>query len=71
MTRKEWMKAHYPQLVQDHFLGGVQNCPDAYSTLMLADKSISREPTCLKHFGELDICTLCEQCWNKEMEVAQ
>ena len=72
MTRKEWMKEHYPHLVQDHFLGGVQACPDVYSNLMLADKSVSRAPTtCLKYLGELDIRTLCERCWNQEMEVSQ
>lgn len=71
MTRKEWMKEHYPQLVQDHFLGGVLACPCDYSTLMLADRSISRVPTCLKYYDESNIREVCTRCWNKEMEVSE
>lgn len=55
MTRKEWMKEHYPNVVQDHFIGGVQGCPGDYSTLVLADKSISRLNPCLRYCEEFNI----------------
>lgn len=68
MTRKEWMKKHYPNVVQDHFIGGVQSCPGDYSTLALADKSISRMNPCLRHCEGFNMREDCAKCWNHEIE---
>lgn len=68
MTRKEWMKQHYPNVVQDHFIGGVQSCPGDYSTLVLADKSISQMNGCLRYCEEFNIREACTKCWNQEIE---
>ncbi len=68
MTRKEWMKEHYPNVVQDHFIGGVQSCPGDYSMLVLADKSISRTHACLRYCEEFNIREACTKCWNHEIE---
>ena len=68
MTRKEWMKEHYPNVVQDHFIGGVQSCPGDYSTLVLVDKSISQMNPCLRYPKEFNIREACTKCWNYEIE---
>lgn len=74
MTRKEWMKQHYPNVVQDHFIGGVQSCPSDYSMLMLVDKSISRDKSifrmnrCLRDCEEFNMREACTKCWNHEIE---
>lgn len=71
MTRKEWIREHYPVVVSDRFVGGVRGCPGGYSTLALVDKSISQENSCLQACKEIFIEGTCAKCWNKEMEVAQ
>lgn len=68
MTRKEWMREHYPLVVQDHFIGGVHGCPCDYSTLVLADKSISICPAPNCHPDTENLHDICSRCWNHEIE---
>ena len=64
MTRKEWMKEHYPNRVSAKFQGGVQFCPGEYSLLVIIDPV-------LKEFRNLSACMRadnnCYLCWNEEI----
>ena len=72
MTRKEWMKNHYPEAINVQFWGGVLRCPKEYPLLCRMDQSIREIPPCMQHSLECKASSAaCEQCWNKEMEVAQ
>ena len=69
MTRKEWMKEHYPESINEKFFGGVLGCPKGYPFLCRMDQSIREIPPCMQHSKTSPVT--CEQCWNQEMEVAQ
>lgn len=72
MTRKEWMKEHYPKVCNEKFFGGVLGCPKGYELLCRMDQSIREDPPCIQHSLECKTSLVtCEQCWNQEMEVAQ
>lgn len=69
MTRKEWMKEHYPEAVRDDLAGGVLGCPCDYSLLLLIDKSIPITRQCLYPSKECNkIRETCTKCWNHEIE---
>ena len=68
MTRKEWMKEHYPGTINDRCAGGVLGCPRDYWALVLTDTSIldrCPNPTCDPNKNLHDICA---KCWNHEIE---
>lgn len=69
MTRKEWIREHYPEAVKKGFWGGVCGCPNSYPSLCRTDQSIRENPLCMQHSNTSS--ATCERCWNKEMEVAQ
>lgn len=69
MTRKEWMKEHYPGSINEKFLGGVYGCPESYPSLCRMDQSIRENPPCMQQ-SKTSLVT-CEQCWNQEMEVSE
>lgn len=69
MTRKEWIREHYPEEINEKFLGGVWGCPKGYPLLCRMDQSIREDPPCMQHSKTSSVT--CEQCWNQEMEVAQ
>ena len=72
MTRKEWIREHYPESINEKFLGGVLGCPKGYPLLCSIDQSIREDPPCIQHSLECKTSLVtCERCWNKEMEVAQ
>lgn len=72
MTRKEWIGEHYPEAINEKFWGGVLGCPKGYPLLCHMDQSIREDPPCIQHGLECKTSLVtCEQCWNKEMEVAQ
>ena len=68
MTRKEWMKEHYPEAVRDDLAGGVLGCPCDYSLLLLIDKSIPIRRQCLYPGEECTLSEKCTKCWNQEIE---
>ena len=69
MTRKEWIREHYPEEINEKFLGGVWGCPESYPSLCRIDQSIREVPPCMQQNKALLVT--CKQCWNQEMEVAQ
>lgn len=69
MTRKEWMKEHYPKACNEKFLGGVLGCPKGYELLCRMDQSLREGPSCIQP-SKTSLVT-CEQCWNQEMEVSE
>lgn len=68
MTRKEWMKQHYPNVVRDNFAGGVLGCPYDYFPLPLIDESIPKTKQCLYPAEECRLNETCTRCWNHEIE---
>lgn len=69
MTRKEWIRAHYPEAIKEDFWGGVLGCPKGYSLLCHVDRSICEDPPCIQHSLECKTSlAACEQCWNHEIE---
>jgi hypothetical protein len=72
MTRKEWMKKHYPAACNEKFLGGIRGCPKDYPLLCYMDQSIHEGPPSIRHSLECKtLLVTCEQCWNQEMEVSE
>lgn len=69
MTRKEWIREHCPEEINEKFLGGVWGCPENYPLLCRMDRSIREDPPCMQQNKALLVT--CKQCWNQEMEVSQ
>ena len=69
MTRKEWIREHYPEAINEKFFGGVLGCPKGYPLLCSTDQSIRENPLCMQ-YSKTSSAT-CERCWNKEMEVSK
>ena len=59
MTRKEWMKEHFPDEVDTECAGGVAGCPSEYSELTEIDASIN-----MRNCANYNNCT---DCWNAEI----
>ncbi len=69
MTRKEWMKEHYPETINDKCAGGVLGCPRDYWMLGLTDASISGEcPHPNYNPDKENLHDICSICWNHEIE---
>ena len=68
MTRKEWMKEHYPNVVLDNFAGGVLGCPYDYFPLPLIDEPIPKTKRCLYPAEECKLSETCTKCWNQEIQ---
>ena len=69
MTRKEWIRDHYAEELNEKFLGGVWGCPENYPLLCRIDQSIREDPLCMQQNKALLVT--CKQCWNQEMEVSE
>lgn len=61
MTRKEWMKIHYPNDVSDNHWGGVFGCPYLHHALVDIEPSSSVDSL---HHCDHD----CTKCWNAEIK---
>lgn len=72
MTRKEWMKEHYPETINDLCIGGVVGCPRDYWALVLTDTSIPAKcptPNYNRNKGDPYYRNdICGKCWNHEIE---
>lgn len=69
MTRKEWMREHYPEAVNDQCAGGVLGCPKDYWILGLTDTSIPAKcSTSNYNPNKESLYDICSRCWNHEIE---
>lgn len=69
MTRKEWMKEHYPEAVNDRCAGGVLGCPRDYWALRLTDTSIHWDCEHPNYNPDKEkLHDICSKCWNHEIE---
>lgn len=65
MTRKEWVKQHYPSNVKDNFIGGILGCPYKYPELCKLDPNIKEDMICPGiSRGEKSERAECDTCWN-------
>lgn len=65
MTRKEWVKQHYPGNVKDSFVGGILGCPYKYPELCKLDPNIKEDMICPGiSRGEKSERAECDTCWN-------
>lgn len=67
MTRKEWMREHYPETISDQCAGGVLGCPRDYWMLVLTDISVPGR--CIDYNpNKKNVHDICSRCWNHEIE---
>lgn len=65
MTRKEWVKQHYPSNINDNFIAGVLACPYKYPELCKLDPKIKETMICPGiNFREGSTHSNCIECWN-------
>lgn len=65
MTRKEWVKQHYPGNVNDKFIGGILGCPYKYPELCKLDPKIEKTMICPGiRRGSGSGVAKCDECWN-------
>lgn len=65
MTRKEWVEQHYPNNIDEGYIGGVLGCPYKYRELCKLDPKIDEAMICPGlpagvRFDGAD----CDTCWN-------
>lgn len=63
MTRKEWMREHFPKNVSTKFVGGVCSCPYSYPGLCDVDPKVYKLAN--ENCGESN--SSCADCWNTEI----
>lgn len=63
MTRKEWVKINYPEMVDEESFGGVVDCPHNYE---LTDSLPSYCPSRSDYMQGSFVCA-CDMCWNEEI----